>query len=571
MIKKHLTRQLYLSIIFMAASAGFIVNPVAAFQKDPPEIIEAEITDEMEVLDTGPVHEAYAETASSDTEPGIVVPKSPPDPINEVPPEQEDLEEGVQWIPGYWAWDDDRDDFIWISGTWRVPPPGREWTPGRWVEVEDGYQWISGYWADSEVAENKYLPEPPDSLEQGPNMSAPSQDYAWVPGSWIWVRGYYAWQPGYWSMAQPDWVWVPAYYVWTPHGYISAGGYWDYPIIRRGVLFAPVYFYPRVHHRVGFIFQPGFIVGINVFSDCFFVRPHYRHYYFGNYYATRYYSRGIYPWFSRHARTHGYDPIYRHQRYTHRHDRNWENNLQAKFKKQRAYDDKGYRNIKSGNKENKHANGKAIVNTKDKQWTHKYVAKKKNQHKNGKSIINTKDKQQPQRSVLKNKDKKNDKQKVGKKELNKGQFQNHDTPRYKQRQKELEEPIQVKRETKKQKNKNVKPPENETAYKKDKKRQIEDPSYKNHRAPEPYQEAVPEQTMLNKTPLKKKEKRQEQVVQNPQTVDQEPEYSGREKQYFNKTNQQTTQNKKSYGNGRSSDNSARDTYNRQWNRYGRGR
>ena len=35
----------------------------------------------LEVLTRGPVHEAFAETISFDPEPGISVPKPPPDPI----------------------------------------------------------------------------------------------------------------------------------------------------------------------------------------------------------------------------------------------------------------------------------------------------------------------------------------------------------------------------------------------------------------------------------------------------------------------------------------------------------
>jgi len=310
-----------------------------AYQEDSSDINETDITDQAEVLSTGPVHEAFAETATSDTEPGIVVTKMPPDPIEEIPPDQSDLEEGAEWIPGYWAWDDERNDFIWISGTWRVPPPGRHWVPGRWVEVEQGYQWISGYWAGSSAAENEYLPEPPESMEEGPNVEAPSSDYAWIQGCWIWAHGYYAWRPGYWARMRPNWIWVPAYYVWTPWGYIYAGGYWDYVIVRRGILFAPVYFRPRLYHRVVYTFTPGFVVRLNLFSDYLFFRPTYRHYYFGNYYASKYHKRGIYPVSSKRARKHGYDPIYAHQQYKHRSDSKRGKDARVSYQDQRVYED----------------------------------------------------------------------------------------------------------------------------------------------------------------------------------------------------------------------------------------
>src|SRR5262245_10063417 len=81
--------------------------------------------DGVEVLTRGPVHEAFAETIVFDPEPGVVVPKEPPDLIEEVPPEQKPEGTNVEWIPGYWAWEDERNDFLWVSGVWRAVPPDR--------------------------------------------------------------------------------------------------------------------------------------------------------------------------------------------------------------------------------------------------------------------------------------------------------------------------------------------------------------------------------------------------------------------------------------------------------------
>src|SRR6185503_2341386 len=86
----------------------------------------------VEVLTRGPVHEAFAETVTFDPQPGIVAPKAPRDIIEEVPPEQRPEGANVTWIPGYWAWDDERNDFLWVSGIWRALPPGRQWVPGYW-------------------------------------------------------------------------------------------------------------------------------------------------------------------------------------------------------------------------------------------------------------------------------------------------------------------------------------------------------------------------------------------------------------------------------------------------------
>ncbi|MCP4574978.1 MAG: hypothetical protein GY846_01635 [Deltaproteobacteria bacterium] len=305
----------------------------------PASAAQEEISDVekgMDVLTYGPIHEAFAETVAFDPEPGIIVSKAPPDLIDEIPPEQKP-EGDVEWIPGYWAWDDDRNDFIWLSGIWRVIPPDRQWIPGYWVRSEVGFQWISGYWAPQNESVTAYLPEPPESVEVGPNVSSPSRDYGWIPGCWVWVNGRYAWRPGYWSVMRPDWVWVPAHYLWTPRGYIFVGGYWDVAIARRGVLFAPVSFGIGVTLTHGFYFTPSFMIDLRVFSDCLFLRPRYHHYYFGDYYAAGYYQKGIFPWFSPHVRRHGYDPIYAHQRWQHRRDRNWGKNLRATYQERRRY------------------------------------------------------------------------------------------------------------------------------------------------------------------------------------------------------------------------------------------
>jgi hypothetical protein len=131
----------------MAAVAVFgftiFLNPLVAQQRVTPT------DDEIEILTRGPVHEAFAETIVFDPEPGLVIPKSPPAAIEELPPQQQPEGDNIAWIPGYWAWDDDRDDFIWISGIWRAVPPDRQWIPGYWAPASNGAQWTSGYWADA--------------------------------------------------------------------------------------------------------------------------------------------------------------------------------------------------------------------------------------------------------------------------------------------------------------------------------------------------------------------------------------------------------------------------------------
>src|SRR5262249_39633132 len=101
-------------------------------QPPPPQENPVGQQEGVEVLARGPVHEAFAEPSIRGPRPTPVVPKKPPEAIEELPPDQKPEGNNVQWIPGYWAWDDDRNDFLWVSGIWRDIPPGQQWVPGHW-------------------------------------------------------------------------------------------------------------------------------------------------------------------------------------------------------------------------------------------------------------------------------------------------------------------------------------------------------------------------------------------------------------------------------------------------------
>ncbi len=292
-----------------------------------------------EVLTRGPVHEAFAGTVMFNPEAGIIVDLAPPALIEEVPPEQRLAGDNVAWIPGYWAWDEDQNDFIWISGIWRHLPPGREWIPGYWAEVDGRYQWTSGYWEDAQAAEVIYLPKPPRSVESGPNIDADSIDQTWIPGNWVYRDARYAWRAGYWVDARESWSWTPAYYRWTQRGYVYVDGYWDYPVIRRGVVFAPVRFDRAYVSRPGFFYSPLTAIALSVFTDHLFLRPSYGHYYFGDYYEPSYRDRGFYASYSYNSGYRGYDPIYAHNRWENRNDRNWSRQRQDYYEYRRDHAD----------------------------------------------------------------------------------------------------------------------------------------------------------------------------------------------------------------------------------------
>jgi hypothetical protein len=55
--------------------------------------------------------------------------------------------EGYIWTPGYWAWDDDDQDYYWVPGTWvEAPEVGFLWTPGYWGWGGEAYVFHVGYW-----------------------------------------------------------------------------------------------------------------------------------------------------------------------------------------------------------------------------------------------------------------------------------------------------------------------------------------------------------------------------------------------------------------------------------------
>ena len=154
----------------------------------------------------------------------------------------------------------------------------------------------------------------------------------------MWQHGGYAWRPGYWAELRPDWVWVPAHHVWCPRGYVFIDGYWDHVVSQRGVLFAPVYFEKGVVARRVSAYSPRVAINLDLVTDHLFVRPQYHHYYFGDYYAASYQEVGFHPAFSFQVRRYGYDPIYAHLRWEHRHESDWDRRVEATFVQRREHE-----------------------------------------------------------------------------------------------------------------------------------------------------------------------------------------------------------------------------------------
>jgi hypothetical protein len=282
-----------------------------------------------EVLDQGPIHEAFAEPMALQQQERETTSKQPPEPIKELPPEEQPEGQNVQWIPGYWMWDQGRDDFVWVSGMWRDIPPGRNWVPGEWQQIDGGFQWVPGFWADAKQEQINLLPEPPASLEAGPSSPAPGDNYLWAPGNWFWQNGDYVWQPGYWYEANPNWVWVPNHYSYTPQGYCYVSGYWDYLPYNRGLLYAPVYWGAGYRGGYGYgYYRPRSVINTALLIANLAVNRPWGHYYYGNWGGG--YPGWLQPWGYnygqwgyRSGNYFGYDPLWSYFRWSNRN--HWDN------------------------------------------------------------------------------------------------------------------------------------------------------------------------------------------------------------------------------------------------------
>jgi hypothetical protein len=309
-------------------------NVLSAQVQSPPP--GAATDPNINVQMRGPVHEAFAQPNVFDASPSDLVPQQPPEAVNEVPPDEMPSGGEVRWIPGYWSWDPDQQRYLWISGIWRTIPAGLEWVPGYWIQSGAGYQWVSGFWRRADVVDVSYLPQPPDTLEEGPSGDPPSPDYVWFPGIWVY-NTQYAWRPGFWGQCHPGWIWVPATYVWTPSGYVFVDGYWDYELSRRGVLFAPIVFANRFALGPGYAFSPSVVWDTTLLTDYLFCRPRWHRYCFGDYYDARFLNAGVYPWFAFHLSHFGYDPLYAYYSWDHRNEAGWHERLIADYRDRREH------------------------------------------------------------------------------------------------------------------------------------------------------------------------------------------------------------------------------------------
>ncbi|MCI0357055.1 MAG: hypothetical protein L0211_01040, partial [Planctomycetaceae bacterium] len=274
-------------IAWSALVAGLLVasgwsQAVHAQRVPPPPVPDAALAgteqEGVETLTRGPVHEAFAAPTAHDPKPTEVVNAKPPEAIDEEAPEFK--AEGAVWIPGYWDWDIAAQKHIWVSGMWRVPPPGMRWVPSYWAEASGGWQRVPGFWVSAQTPEVEYQATPPKSLEAGPSTPSPGADYFYVPGTWIYADSAFRWRAGYWAPYRENYVWCPDRWYWTPRGYVFTAGFWDWYPYARGQLFAPIAFTSGFHAYPGWRYRPWCVIDI---AHCFphlWIGPHAHCYYF---------------------------------------------------------------------------------------------------------------------------------------------------------------------------------------------------------------------------------------------------------------------------------------------------
>lgn len=191
----------------------------------------------VKALVEGPLHEAFLSPAKNRDRPRVE--KAPPPPVVERPGVDRPSTE-AQWIDGYWEWDAGRSDYLWVTGTWRVAPPGRFWVNGYWKRDDAGWYRVDGFWSDRQTDRLDFRKEGPPAERPTEDVGqAPASDTFYVPGQHVPDGDGVRWQAGYWTKTQAGWSWVPASWVKQPEGWTFQEGYWDRVLEDRGTLFAP--------------------------------------------------------------------------------------------------------------------------------------------------------------------------------------------------------------------------------------------------------------------------------------------------------------------------------------------
>ena len=125
-----------------------VAEPDPAPAAEAPQVARRGNLPAVFPLVEGPLHEAFLSPVR-DAEPKYTD-RAPPSPISERPGIDRPSAD-AQWIEGYWGWDANKNDYVWVTGTWRIPPPGKFWVNGYWKREEKGWYRVSGFWSDRQT------------------------------------------------------------------------------------------------------------------------------------------------------------------------------------------------------------------------------------------------------------------------------------------------------------------------------------------------------------------------------------------------------------------------------------
>jgi len=183
------------------------------------------------VSDAKPIHEAFVMPVR-DALPPLVIARAPPSSQQEqIPPQP--ISDAI-WISGYWSWNENNGDFVWVCGVWRRPPADHQWIPGNWVQYQGAWTRESGFWSATPLENLVYIAKAPPASIADTIPASPGNNYFWIRGYWDYAQNNYQWLSGKWELSNPDWVMTPAQYIWRASGYVFIPMYWDFALDLRG-------------------------------------------------------------------------------------------------------------------------------------------------------------------------------------------------------------------------------------------------------------------------------------------------------------------------------------------------
>lgn len=243
------------------ALEGPLVGDQSPLPPAADDLPEAQAVEPESTTADAPLHDALR-LSKSRAKPERA-PKSPPPPVAERA-STDRPEPSARWYGGYWSWDPAREDFVWVSGAWRVPPANSIWVESRWRRDADGWYRVPGFWSPRQGKQDdlKDIEPAPDSAPapadaaaipaiananaaaatnnagdwriSGPPVDrpaespgpAPGPDFFYIPGQYVPDGDRVTWKGGFWAQIQPGWDWVAARWSRQAEGWTYRKGYW---------------------------------------------------------------------------------------------------------------------------------------------------------------------------------------------------------------------------------------------------------------------------------------------------------------------------------------------------------